>query len=381
MITLDIVNFEPDREAMQSPSLVDTVHATERARDIVTGEYTSERGNSITIERMMPRTFTLTVQVDIWTSNMDQKLQLLEQIDTLIYPSFAIQNSDSALDWTALSLATLESQNFSSLSIPIGTENEIDVATITLKLPVYLSPPARVTRQNLIQQIITNVNEGEKDDKGVLLSTTELTRVVTTPGGHCVRAERGVLTLLGPTGQTVDEQGSVYAWDDLFALYGTVLRQGETQIRLRSTLSEDTSEDVIGVLFETDEPNQLVWQPDIDTLPSNTINSVTGVINPLHNVPGEGAVPPATEGQRYLLLEDLAGPSQVWGNISASAGSIIQYQSGAWVVSFNAMGHEQIEYVTNRNTGRQFVWSVDQQSWVMALDMVYGPGYWRLGTI
>jgi hypothetical protein len=390
MISVDITNFEPDRERMQNPNHVSTVQVTERARDSITGEYTEGRGNSVTIDRLMPRPYMLSVQVDIWTSNMQQKLMLLEQIDNVIFPGFDIQNSDNALDWSALTTAQFESQTFTSLSVPIGTENEIDVATINLKIPMWLSPPAKVTRQNIIQQVITNVNEGEKDEHGVLIPTANLQRIVSTPGDHCLRVQRGVLTLLGPTGQEFTPAGEPYSWDALLAQYSAILRPGETQVRLRSTLSEDTTNDVVGVLFATNEGNVVEWQPDIDTLPSNTLIGVNGVINPLHSIPGEGAMPPVQEGQRYLLIEDIAGfangdhgsaPQTVWDGIQARAGSIIQYQNGKWRVSFDSIDHQQIEYVTNRNTGRQLVWNVEEQSWVMALDAVYGPGYWRLGTI
>jgi hypothetical protein len=391
MISVSITNFEPDRERMQNLNHVDTVQITERARDAVTGEYTGERGNSVTVDRLMPRPFTLSVQVDIWTSNMKQKLMLLEQIDQIIFPGFDIQNSDNALDWSALTTAQFDGQTFSSLSVPIGTESEIDVATVNLKIPMWLSPPAKVTRQNIIRQITINVNEGEKDDNGVILHGANLTRVITTPGDHCLRVERGNMTLLGPAGQELDLAGNPYSWEALLAQYDTVLHPSETQLHLRSTLSDDQSSNIVGVLFPTDEPNVVAWQPDIETLPRNTLASLTGIIDPLRSIPGEGAMSAAAEGQRYLLLNDLAGfpnqtpspdaPQTIWGGVQARAGSIIQYRNGAWGVMFNAVDHPQVEYVTNSNTGRQLVWNVEQQSWVMALDGVYAPGYWRLGTI
>lgn len=391
MISVDITAFEPDRERMQNISHVESVQVTERARDAVTGEYTDMRGNSATIERMMPRPYMLTVQVDIWTATMDQKFQLLEQIDTIIFPGFDIQNSDNALDWSALTTATMESQSYSSISVPIGTENEIDVASIVLKIPMWLSPPARVHRQRLIHQIITNVSEGEKDAEGAIIPTNHLMRVVHTPGNHCLRVDKGQLTLLGGESGNMDSTGALHSWSDLLAQYNSEIKPGETQVFLRRTLGEDTSADVAGVVFPTGEENVLAWQPDIDTLPANTLEAVVGIIDPLRSIPGEGSMLPAAEGQRYLIISDIAGfpdhsppsgsPQTVWSGIQARAGSVIQYQNGRWMVSFNPLDHQQTEYITNRNTGRQLVWSVDQQEWVMALDGVYAAGYWRLGTI
>lgn len=378
MISVDITGFEPDRERMQNPAHVDTIQVNERAKDIITGEYTSERGTAASISRIMPRPYMLTLQVDVWTSNMDQKFQLLEQIDTIIFPGFDIQNSDNALDWSALTTVTFESQVYSSISLPIGTDDEIDVATITLKIPMWITPPAVITRQRLIQQVITNINQADVGADGALANGETLVTNITTPNNHCLKVERGILTLMGPSGNETDDE--VYSWDDLLAMFSAVVRPGETQVRLRRDLGDETS-DIVGVIFPTENPNQVQWQPDIATLPANTVPSVTGIIDPQRSVPGEGGMEAAAEGQRYLLIDDLAGPSQVWGEITARAGAVIQYTSGAWTVSFAATNHQQTEYVTNRNTGRQLVWDVQQQSWLMAIDGVFNSNFWFVGTV
>ncbi len=383
-ITVDLTNFEPDRERMQNPNHVDSVQATERARDPITGEYNGDRGTSVTIDRLMPRPYTMTVQVDIWTSTMDQKHQLLEQIDTVIYPGFDIQNSDNALDWSALTTVTVESQQWSSLSIPIGTggENEIDLATIVLKIPMWLTPPALLHRQTLIEQINTNINEAEKDEYGTIIPTNNLLTHVTTPGNHTIRVERGYITLCGDNAQISDHLGREYAWTDLLSDYNATLRPSETQVILRTTLSEDTSDDIIGTIQPTEDPNIVLWQPEISTLPNNTLVGVDAIIDTLYSVPGDDNLPAATNGQRYLIKGDLAGPSIAWGSISARDGSIIQYQGGVWAIVFDAsIERNTTEYVVNRRTGRQLKWDVETQSWVMSIDGIYSAGFWRLGIV
>ena len=380
MITIDMISFGPDRERMQYTGHVDSTFATERAIDPITGEYGTTRGNRVTVERLMPRSYIMTVQVDIWTSTMDQKHQLLEQIDTVIFPSFDIQNSDNPLDWSALTTATFKEQVWSSLSIPVGPagENEIDVATITLEIPMWLSPPALLKRQVVIEQININVRSGEKDAHGVLIPSNELMTSVTTPGEHGIFIENGYITLLGPNDNLHDSDNNVYSWDDLLNTYKAILRPSETQLVIRSCLT-DSDNDIVGTIQPTSDPNIVMWQPSPSSLPSNTIAPVTAIINPLVSVPGDDNLPDAATGQRYLLLGDLAGPSLAWGSITARAGSIIQYQSGAWVVSFDSTNHETIEYVLNSMTGRQLKWDVTNQAWVMAIDGTYQPGYWRLG--
>lgn len=383
MITVDLVNFQPDRERMQNPNHIDSVQVTERAKDAVTGEYTSERGNRLTVERLMPRPYMMTVQVDIWTSTMDQKHQLLEQIDTVIYPGFDIQNSDNALDWSALTTATVEDQVWSSLSVPIGAggENEIDVATITLKIPMWLTPPAMVHRQNIIHQINTNINLAERDEDGVIISAANLVTNVTTPGNHWISVERGFITLLGDGAVKKDEKGQVYRWDDLLSEYGSILKPTETKIILRNTLREDTSDDIVGTIQPTDDPNIVFWQPDVSTLPLSTVASVNAIIDPLYSVPGDDNLPLPISGQRYLLTGDLAGPSLAWGAITARAGSIIQFNGTSWNVAFDASDDHGEEYVTNQMTGRQLKWDTASKSWVMSIDGIYSVGFWRLGLV
>ncbi|RYD62554.1 MAG: hypothetical protein EOP83_14315, partial [Verrucomicrobiaceae bacterium] len=156
-ITIAHTNLVGRRADLQHPGHVDTRQVTERDYDPLTGKYVvgaidSRPSRSYTVERLMPRPFEMTINVDIWTSNLDQKYQLAEQILTIVYPDFAIQNSDTALDWSALTLMELTDINWSSRSIPVGTESEIDVMTFTFRLPFWLTPPAKVMQQRIIEQ-------------------------------------------------------------------------------------------------------------------------------------------------------------------------------------------------------------------------------------
>ena len=101
----------------------------------------------------------LTVNVDIWSTNTDQKLQILEQILMLFNPSLEIQTTDNYIDWTSLSVVTLDNVNFSSRAIPVGIDDQIDVATLTFSTPIYISPPVKVKRLGVISQIITSIHD------------------------------------------------------------------------------------------------------------------------------------------------------------------------------------------------------------------------------
>ena len=60
------------------------------------------------------------LNADIWTSNTDQKLQLLEQILVLFNPSLEMQTTDNFIDWTSISVVNLENVTWSNRSVPVG---------------------------------------------------------------------------------------------------------------------------------------------------------------------------------------------------------------------------------------------------------------------
>ena len=113
-----------DRERMQNPYHIEKQNL--RGRDYnreQTVNYTNQLGAGYTIEKVMPSPFRLEVTADIWTTNTDQKLQIMEQILYLFNPDFEIQKSDNYIDWTSLSYVELTGTNFSSRTIPGGADS------------------------------------------------------------------------------------------------------------------------------------------------------------------------------------------------------------------------------------------------------------------
>jgi hypothetical protein len=377
MITVDQTGFTFNRARLQNPAHVDTRQVTERGVDD-DGNYTGDRGNSYTIRRMMPLPFDMTVQIDVWTSNQLQKYMLMEQILMVIAPDIDIQNSDNALDWTAKTMLELEDINWTSRTIPIGTESEIEVSTITMKQIVWLSPPSEVTNQRLIEQIVTNLHARRIDTIITDVETEDerLARIVVTPGNHVISVSQGIITLLGPEGAHLDPNGEPYNWASLLSRYG-VLEPTISTLRLKLGDIEDQN-DVVGTIqLDNNNVNKLFWQIDPDTLPANDTPPIDGVIDPLRTWPGNG-LPAIANGQRYLLQNDVANSTVAWGNLSAKANDIIQYSTAnnTWAVSFNSSAVTAVRHVVNMTSGNQLRWTDGE--WVLSIDGEYGAGYWRL---
>lgn len=201
------MSLAPERRA--APSLVSTLNVNEREYE---GKYLETPGNRYTIQRYMPVPFTMTINVDMWTTNLTQKEELFEQTQVLFNGMMDIQTSNNPLDWTLFS--TLEPTNitWSSRSIPIGTDNPLDVMTVEYRVPIFINPPAKVTYQRLIEQVVTNIAAGSTAEDSLEWTADELlARAITTPDNASIRLvlvddHIYEISLANQAGSTQDEQ-------------------------------------------------------------------------------------------------------------------------------------------------------------------------------
>lgn len=387
-ISVWVSGIEMDEDNRRSPNYVDTLQVYERDVDPQTGQYTDELGNTYTVERFMPVPYKMRFQVDIWTSNQLQKDQLLEQILVLFNPALDLQTSTNPLDWTAITVMKLTNITYSSRSVPIGTQDEIDIASLEFEVPIWISPPAKVKKQNIINQIVLNIGELQKmptvkdGDQvgGVYWGERDLLgRVIVTPHNHRIFVMGNEITLLSEAGLEYDANGKQLSWETLLDSYGH-LRPAISQIRLKTNNNpDDFANDIVGTIeLHPLYPNKLLWSVDIDTLKANTLPAINAIVNPMEVGPGVG-LPIAQNGQRYLLNNNIHPKGEPpWGNFQAHAGDIIEYNNGQWFRIFIAESREEPAYVTNAFTGEQLKWDIHTKSWIMAIDGEYNPGYWRL---
>ncbi len=254
-----------DRERMQNPYHVEKQHLRERDVDS-DGNYTNQLGAGYTVEKVMPSPFRLEVTADIFSSNTDQKLQILEQILYLFNPDFEIQKTDNYIDWTSLSYVELGGITFSSRTIPVGADSEIDVASLQFSMPIWLSPPVKVKKLGVVQKIIMSMYDDEGGIAKGLIDGSLLSRSFITPNNFGLLVSGNQLRLLGTTGVNVKSGGDGFYtgardpgladpfetfgpavnWKVLLEQYG-VVTNGTSQIRL----TQPNGNEIIGTIATT----------------------------------------------------------------------------------------------------------------------------------
>lgn len=378
------MTLKPDYRA--NPTHVEKVRVYERGFDYENNQYTNDIGCGYTIERHMPVPYDLTMQLDIWTSNTEQKLQLLEQILVLFNPSLNIHTSDNEFDWTSLTYVELSNVVWSIRQIPQGVDDIIDVASLEFNFPVLINPPAKVRKQTIIHTIINKLQEVDvnSDDielfeQGIPISApTQYTLVALED--YQIQFLNGEATILTKAGTQVDSNGQLLDWKDILKNFGA-LRPGISNMRFKRTndpLSYDN--DVIGTLqYHPTQANKLIVTLDPDTLPKNTLPTVDAIIDPTKAGPGVGSIPVSATGQRYLVLDKVpTGAGSNWGTVNADTNDIIEYNGSSWVVVFDADQTSTTQFVTNTTTSKQYEWDGQNQQWIDSYEGVYSVGYWRI---
>jgi T4-like virus Myoviridae tail sheath stabiliser len=382
LITYYISGLEYNQKWTQLPSYVDKMNVRQRTFNETTGQYETTQGQAFTIERLMPVPYNLRITVDFWTTNYNQKLQLIEQLGTLFNPSLEIQSTDNFIDWTSLSVVYQDGLTFSSRTIPVGTANPIDVMSWKFYMPIWLSTAAKLKKMGVIEKIIASIYQGnalqDMQDDDLLLGT----RQKITPYGYKLLYIGNYLQLLPaneafyPSNYDLNDPNppdtSLY-WHSLLNVYGT-MRPGISQIWLQNP---HMTTDIVGTIaYNPNDDRLLIFNVDKDTLPQNTLQPVDSVVNPLVNGPNAG-LPGPVPGRRYLIVESIGyqGDTTIaWGNLVANANDIIQFnaQTGEWFVSFDSKNATSVEFVTNLTTNIQYRYS--EGSWMKSYEGWYESG-------
>ena len=432
-ISVYISGLDMDKDRLGDSSYVGKMNFRERSVDD-TGTYTQGQGRNYTVERLMPTPFKLTLKVDIWTANTDQKLQVLEQMLVLFNPSLEIQTTDNYIDWTSLSVLNLGTVNWSSKTVPVGTDTPIDVATLTLDTPIWISPPVKVKHLGVITSIINNIYQNAGTDAESYISglgqpmmgdtitlETALSRDKISITNNLILVYNSQAILLKsnegftprePTLEIPQRNGAPIRWEDLFVSWPGKFVAGSSRL----FLAQKNGTYVIGTVAVNpldDTLLNIVW--DADTLVSDYLINSAGIIkefdetgynagpnyrtrspgtfdaiiDPQLKGPRGSGLPDPTSGMRYLIIEDIGDTGNIDGadawkgddnsELIAKANDIIEWNGTKWIVIFNAAFAQEEDWMvwqTNIYTGVQYLWN--GVMWIKSFEGEYGPGTWRI---
>jgi hypothetical protein len=431
-ISVYISALELDRNRLGDPSYVGKVHVREREindSDPDNPVYTTGQGRNYTVERLMPTPFKLSMKVDIWTANTEQKLQLLEQILVLFNPSLELQTTDNYIDWTSLTILNLGQVNWTSRSVPVGNDSPIDIASLSLDTPIWISPPVKVKHLGVITKIITSIHQGSTVDKngyieglGQPLAGPEinmggvLTRDVVTITDYNIQVYNNQAILLHKTESSIPReptldipvrQGTAIEWESVFQKYPGKYTAGSSSLHL---IQPNGTEVVGTVAISPLDPTILTISWDTDTLNTNTGIDSDGnldsdpdydaagsyrhkspgtfdaIIDPQKVYPGHG-MQNVVAGDRFLIVDDIGSAGNTDGpdawkstggdDFIARANDIIEWTGTEWSVIFNsAQESDTLLYQTNIYTGVQYVWN--GVYWTKSFEGEYRAGEWSL---
>ena len=403
-IAVYLTGLELDRDRLTDATYTRSVNIRERAYDSENNEYLNYQGKNYTVERLIPTPYMMRVNADIWATNTDQKLQILEQILVLFNPSLEMQTTDNFIDWTSITVVNLENVQWSNKSIPVGVDSEIDIATLTFSIPIYISPPTKVKKMGVITNIITSMFDETRGTIEDGVSRPQNNQYTDFVSGITAEndADRVAKTLSADQMANVNyKQYGVYlesscaqlihngmvgakSWREIFEAHPGVYSADVSRIYFNNL---DSNVTVTGtfVLNPFDE-GKIEVNFDADTFPTDTVidskTTVDYIINPLNFDPTDIKV----IGLRLLLLDSIGDAptgegSAAWkntdnSNLVASANDIVAWDGVKWVIVFDASEADSITFVTNLNTGIQYRYKDNE--WLLSIDGEYPVGTWRI---
>jgi hypothetical protein len=405
-ISVYINNLELSRNRMQDPTFVSKVQVREREYDSVSGEYINSKGSDVTVERIMPNPFQLSMIADIWTSNIDQKLQILEQLVVLFNPALEIQTSSSYLDWTSLTTLELMDISYTNQTVPTG-DQDLEIASLTFMAPIWLSPPAKVKRMGVITSIIARIFDEEGNLSDDILNGSLISQQVITMDGYAILVTNNATA--GTPQYVAKLLNNVYSsqnnfdskttkisadisWREVLEKYPGRFTPNLSKLQI---IKADNRTAIATISLNSNDETLLNLTFDAQSLPTNTLinSTVTGIaargtIDAIID-PSKPYTMNRIIDLRFLILSDIStddrnyGPTNAslqgveqWGDLVANANDIIMWDGTEWKVIFNSRATNTVTYITNAYTGVQYKW--DGASWTKSMEGTFVPGKWQL---
>lgn len=248
-MTISVQSLKMDRNSIRSPVTETIVLGTNKSP--AQNQYEDELDEQYKIDRMQPVPWILTFDLNIWTTNLKNKLELFEQITTLFAPSVTLKLSENPVDWGSEVDVELVDCQFSSRSVPQGTDTDLDIMTLSFTCPIWFQLPAKVTKPKLIQQIVTNIGMSTDEMDIELGNINDMVIDIFTPKNMCILVEQLYdqnnqiindeyeLTLVSSSLNQQSSTGNIFSWDIYLKYLDPQYDSKQIQIRFQEGIEEE----------------------------------------------------------------------------------------------------------------------------------------------
>lgn len=372
-MTINVRTFKIDRANTTSPAAQDVVLGKNK-QDPITGQYSKELDTVYHVKRYNPVPWVFEFDLNIWTTTLTNKMELLEQIITLFNPSVQLQLSTNPLDWTGYSNIELTDSEFSSRTVPQGTDTELDVARLTFKTTVWFSLPAQQEKAVLINQIVDNINIAKDEQDFLFNDHTNTITDVYSPRDFCLGVEKlsdvnsietYELTLLNKYGVPHADNGAIFSWSKYLEYLDSNYKTKTVFLKFMTSL-EDTNPVKAPIIVYGTGDNINKVQVQVDTTNYTVVHTVKSFVI------DDSSLSNKVEGDIFIHVGD---EKFTIGSITVKSGDIFGYISGMWTI-IAPIGASEVIY--NEFDSLFYKYNTTL-GWYRTILGKYTPGFWRIG--
>ena len=398
---LNLINNNTDTVIESSPKMVLTISELRLNNNLISGspyhEYISdfnekkfnedlgnyeyELGNSQEIKRLNPLPIGIVFKLYILTTMQTHKFQLFEQIRMLFSPTLELQTSENPLDWSRVTAITLTGVNYSSKGTSNLDSSQLDAMDLTFEINTNLDAPALISYNTLVENIITEIGEGNVVEDTLSWGEGDSIRTVHTPTNNYITVtDNNILTL--------QPNKNITNWYQLLKYYGINYNTNKENVYVHCliTYDIDKKKSIYGpIKINERDSTQAFWNFNQELLPSENLQPIDAIINPHDYKPSN------INGERYLLDESIGNNTSIWGTLKDLNGNtlekidencIIEYKDGYWTLMLNPKEQPAIYYVRDLSDAKYlYSYNEDYNIWYDVINKKYRSGMWRISYI
>lgn len=373
MMTISVQSLKMDRQSIRSPFQEQLVVGENYSP--AQNQYTKQLDNQYLITRYNPVPWDLTFDLNIWTTTLTAKMELFEQISTLFSPSVTLQLSENPLDWTSAVDVELIDCQFSTRSVPQGTDTELDIMTLSFKCPIWLSLPGTIEKPKLISQIVTKVHNAKDELDFELGDWSEPIVDVFTPKNMCILVQElstvndsmdtYELTLVNSAMNTRGANGGIFSWDIYLEYLEPGFKDKSMFIKFQRGIEDSNAiRGEVRSIGSDESANKLIVQVDKGILKKQlAIQKFVTESSELH-----GAIPEqyfVNISERDIFYKEQRIPPEYIAKITSTGVDLLPADTITDYI-YNAADKDLYKFTS-------------KFGWHKAIMNKYRQGYWRIG--